>query len=55
MVKEQYEKEGYTIKRSSPTIIFTDKSASVECDPDDIPGWYRSEEGIFTSVRKERE
>ena len=46
--------EGYTIKPSPPTVIFSSKSVSIKCEPDEIPGWYRSEEGIYTSVRRKR-
>lgn len=50
MVEKQYEKEKYTLQTRPLPIIFTGLSASIDFQPDDVPGWHVLLEDI-TRVR----
>ena len=52
-MEEQYQREGYDLKSSPPTVRFTEESVFIDFKSS-IPGWYISMEP-FTPEVKERQ
>ena len=53
-MEEQYQKQGYELKSSPPTVRFTEEFVFIDFESS-IPGWYISMEPYTPEVKRERQ